>query len=194
MMTSRAYALETSASAASGRLPAPACRLCGARLDTTFVDLGKSPLCESFLSAGQLDQTEPFYPLHVRICGQCLLAQLEAYVPASEIFADYALIPPFPQLGRKVHRLEPKELTTRGIVRNQGSKVPAVTLVGILERHGWNRGLPWAAGLVLAHSKPYEGANVTAVIRYDGVQLGEVDPVVVSEVLGTLAELASKGK
>ena len=56
----------------------------------TFVDLGKSPLCESYLTAEQLDEVEPFYPLHVRICDECLLVQLEAYVSASEIFEDYA--------------------------------------------------------------------------------------------------------
>jgi SAM-dependent methyltransferase len=66
------------------------CRLCGASLERTFVDLGKSPLCESFLTTEQLDQVEPFYPLHVRICDECLLVQLEAYVPGEEIFRDYA--------------------------------------------------------------------------------------------------------
>lgn len=49
-----------------------------------------SPLCESFLRAGQLDQRESFYPLHVRICEKCLLVQLPAYVPGEEIFSDYA--------------------------------------------------------------------------------------------------------
>ncbi len=39
------------------------CRLCGARLTETFVDLGMSPLCESYVSADQLDQPEVFYPL-----------------------------------------------------------------------------------------------------------------------------------
>ena len=67
----------------------PSCRLCGAPLRRTFVDLGKSPLCESLLTAQQLDDVEPFYPLHVRICAECLLVQLEAYVPAEEIFRDY---------------------------------------------------------------------------------------------------------
>src|SRR6476646_10427725 len=68
----------------------PNCRLCSSPLQRTFVDLGKSPLCESFLTAEQLDQVEPFYPLHVRICDECLLVQLEPYVPADEIFRDYA--------------------------------------------------------------------------------------------------------
>jgi SAM-dependent methyltransferase len=68
----------------------PSCRICDAPLRETFVDLGSSPLCESFLAAEQLNQVEYFYPLHVRICGECLLVQLEAYVPATEIFTDYA--------------------------------------------------------------------------------------------------------
>jgi hypothetical protein len=66
----------------------PACRLCGAELRRTFVDLGMSPPCELILSADQIDQGETFYPLHVRICESCLLVQLPAYIPADEIFTD----------------------------------------------------------------------------------------------------------
>jgi len=67
-----------------------ACRLCDEPLTETFVDLGMSPLCESYLRADQLDQPETFYPLHVRVCGSCLLVQLPAYVPGEDIFSDYA--------------------------------------------------------------------------------------------------------
>jgi hypothetical protein len=49
-----------------------------------------SPLCESYLGSGQLNQMEPFYPLHVYVCGECFLVQLEAYVSAEHIFSDYA--------------------------------------------------------------------------------------------------------
>ncbi len=66
------------------------CRFCGAPLTRTFVDLGMSPLCERFLRAEQLDEMEPFYPLHVRICDACLLVQLPSYVPPEEIFGEYA--------------------------------------------------------------------------------------------------------
>ncbi|WP_053207295.1 class I SAM-dependent methyltransferase [Jiangella muralis] len=68
----------------------PACRLCGTELTHTFVDLGMSPPCEAILEAGQLDRGETFYPLHVRVCEQCLLVQLPAYIPAEEIFTHYA--------------------------------------------------------------------------------------------------------
>ena len=60
------------------------------RLTQTFVDLGMSPLCESYVSADQLDQPEVFYPLHVRQCSSCLLVQLPAYVSGEDIFSDYA--------------------------------------------------------------------------------------------------------
>lgn len=68
-----------------------ACRLCAAPLTRTFVDLGMSPPCESYLRPDQLDEPESFYALHVRICERCLLVQLPALVAAEEIFtADYA--------------------------------------------------------------------------------------------------------
>jgi 2-polyprenyl-3-methyl-5-hydroxy-6-metoxy-1,4-benzoquinol methylase len=67
-----------------------ACRLCGADLTETFVDLGMSPLCESYVPAERLDEAETFYPLHVRLCPACLLVQLPAYVSGEDIFSDYA--------------------------------------------------------------------------------------------------------
>jgi hypothetical protein len=66
------------------------CRLCGAGLTRTFVDLGMSPLCESYVPEARLDEPETFYPLHVRLCDTCLLVQLPAYVSGEEIFSDYA--------------------------------------------------------------------------------------------------------
>jgi SAM-dependent methyltransferase len=49
-----------------------------------------SPLCESYLSADQLDRAETFHPLHVRVCSSCLLVQLPTYVSGEEIFSEYA--------------------------------------------------------------------------------------------------------
>jgi SAM-dependent methyltransferase len=66
------------------------CRLCGAPLTRTFVDLGMSPLCESYVPEESLDDVEVFYPLHVRLCDACLLVQLPAYVSGERIFSDYA--------------------------------------------------------------------------------------------------------
>ncbi len=69
---------------------APKCRFCGSGLRHTLVDLGMSPLCESFVSLDRLNQMEAFYPLHVRVCENCFLVQLEAYVSPEHIFREYA--------------------------------------------------------------------------------------------------------
>ena len=71
-------------------MSAPKCRLCGSDLTQTFVDLGMSPPCESYVEATALDVGEMFYPLHVRICSTCLLVQLPAYLAGEDIFSHYA--------------------------------------------------------------------------------------------------------
>jgi SAM-dependent methyltransferase len=71
------------------------CRFCDATLEDTVVDLGMSPLCESFLPADALDKMEPFYPLHVWVCRKCFLVQLSEYVRVEEIFTEYAYFSSF---------------------------------------------------------------------------------------------------
>ena len=66
------------------------CRFCKSTDTHPFVDLGMSPLCESFLPADGLDAMEPFYPLSVFVCGSCFLVQLKEYVSPKEIFTEYA--------------------------------------------------------------------------------------------------------
>ncbi|MBN2266752.1 MAG: class I SAM-dependent methyltransferase [Candidatus Babeliaceae bacterium] len=71
------------------------CRFCGAFLTNNFVDLGMSPLCESYLNTEQLNSMEPFYPLHVFVCDKCFLVQLEEYVDPQDIFTEYAYFSSF---------------------------------------------------------------------------------------------------
>jgi SAM-dependent methyltransferase len=68
----------------------PACRFCAAPLRHTFVDLGMSPLCESYVPAERVNAMEAFYPLHAKVCESCLLVQLEEFVTADAIFSEYA--------------------------------------------------------------------------------------------------------
>lgn len=66
------------------------CRFCEAPLKDTVVDLGMSPLCESFLAPEQLDRGEVFYPLLVQVCRSCFLVQVGDYVKVEDIFTEYA--------------------------------------------------------------------------------------------------------
>ena len=66
------------------------CRFCSSELNHTFVNLGASPLANAYLEGSQLNQMEPFYPLHAHVCEKCFLVQLEEFVSDREIFSDYA--------------------------------------------------------------------------------------------------------
>jgi len=69
----------------------PACRSCGAALTQTLVDLGLSPLANSYVPPERAGTACPRYPLHAWVCNDCYLVQVEDAVPADEIFnADYA--------------------------------------------------------------------------------------------------------
>lgn len=71
------------------------CRLCGADRLRTFLDLGATPPCERFLTVAQLDEPEPTYPLHVRVCEDCLLAQLPPLITPEDTFTEYAYFSSF---------------------------------------------------------------------------------------------------
>ena len=71
------------------------CRFCGTALEHRVVDLGMSPLCESFLPEDRLDTMEPFYPLHAWVCHECYLVQINDYVTADHIFDEYAYFSSF---------------------------------------------------------------------------------------------------
>jgi SAM-dependent methyltransferase len=76
-------------------MSASRCRFCSTSLTDTVVDLGMSPLCESFLSLEQLDRRESFYPLRVEVCRSCFLVQVGEYVSEKEIFTEYAYFSSF---------------------------------------------------------------------------------------------------
>jgi 2-polyprenyl-3-methyl-5-hydroxy-6-metoxy-1,4-benzoquinol methylase len=66
------------------------CRFCRAPLSISFADLGMSPLSNAYLKPEQINQMEPFYPLHAWVCGSCFLVQLEQFESPERFFSDYA--------------------------------------------------------------------------------------------------------
>lgn len=68
----------------------PTCRFCGTVLTTTFADLGETPLANSYVDPANAAARDPAYPLHARVCSECLLVQVADAVPAEDIFSDYA--------------------------------------------------------------------------------------------------------
>ena len=71
------------------------CRLCGSAQLRSFLDLGATPPCELFLPAEAVERPEMTYPLHVRVCESCLLAQLPPLITPEETFTEYAYFSSF---------------------------------------------------------------------------------------------------
>ncbi len=66
------------------------CRLCQSNRLSSVVDLGATPPCERFLTEAELDLPEPTYPLHLRLCTDCLLLQIPALITPEDTFTEYA--------------------------------------------------------------------------------------------------------
>jgi len=65
------------------------CRFCGTELEYSFCDLGLAPLSNAFLDASQLQEVEPFYPLHAYVCSGCFLVQLPEFESPRQIFSEH---------------------------------------------------------------------------------------------------------
>ena len=163
------------------------CRFCSARLSTTVVDLGMSPLCERFLTEDQLDAMEPFFPLRVYLCSSCSLVQLPEYVRPAEIFTDYAYFSSYSDSWVEHARLyadrmaRDLELTDRRLVVEVGSNdgyllqhfvAKDIPVLGIepaqnVARKAIDRGVPTRArffGLDMARELEIEGVKADLLV------------------------------
>lgn len=69
-------------------MKALACRGCSSPLSVTFVDLGMQPLSNAYIDPARALEPQTYYPLHVFVCGACLLVQVPAFETREEIFND----------------------------------------------------------------------------------------------------------
>ena len=141
---------------------APTCRFCGAPLDRTFVDLGASPLCESFLRADQLNEMEAFYPLRAFVCERCFLVQLQEYVRPEAIFSEYAYFSSYSEAWLEHARQYTDLVVGRFGLDGRSSVVELASNDGYLLRNFLARGIP-ALGIEPA-------ANVAEVAIRQGVR------------------------
>jgi len=70
-------------------LNASKCLGCGAVLPVPFLDLGRTPLANSYLPPAQAEGKEKTFPLAIAYCGKCYLVQLTRRVPPDTLFAEY---------------------------------------------------------------------------------------------------------
>lgn len=69
--------------------PPPTCRSCGAAGLAPILDLGRTPLANTLLTAEQRGAPEAAYPLELVLCPDCALVQITETVPPEVLFRDY---------------------------------------------------------------------------------------------------------
>jgi SAM-dependent methyltransferase len=118
------------------------CRFCGEKADHLFVDLGMSPLCESILTAEQLNDMEPFYPLRVHVCPHCFLVQLSEYVSPEHIFSEYAYFSSYSTSWVEHARTYTKSIQQRLQLTDKSLVVELASNDGYLLQHFVEAGIP----------------------------------------------------
>jgi C-methyltransferase C-terminal domain/Putative zinc binding domain/Methyltransferase domain len=132
-----------------------------------------SPLCESYLPAERLDQPEIFYPLHVRLCSECLLVQLPAYVPGEDIFSDYAYFSSYSDSWVAHAKRYADDMTARLGLTAESLVTEVASNDGYLLQHFHAAGIPVLgvepAGNVAEAAR---AKGITTVVRFLGPQTG----------------------
>jgi SAM-dependent methyltransferase len=138
------------------------CRFCGQTLQTTFVDLGMSPPCQTHIEQHQLNHMEPFYPLHAWVCQKCLLVQLEEYVAPANIFSEYAYFSSYADSWVEHARKYTVEM------RRRFALSPASLVMEIASNDGYLLQHFVAAGVPVLGIEP--AANVAKVAQERGIR------------------------
>ncbi|MFI0352721.1 DUF4132 domain-containing protein [Actinomadura sp. 9N407] len=92
----------------------------------------------------------------------------------AEVFADYEILQPFPQLGRGVHALTEEERVAGRLERFEQVTLPVRAFLGLVGR-GWVRGVPQDAGFENWISKPVPGGLHVVVDLDPGITAGYID-------------------
>ena len=139
-----------------------------------MVDLGKSPLCESFLPAERLEAMEAFFPLHVRVCERCWLAQLPSFVAPAEIFEEYAYFSAYSDSWVEHARRYVEMIADRLALTSKSLVVELASNDGYLLQHFLPKGIPVLGVDPAANvAKAAEERGVPTLVEFFGRELAE---------------------
>jgi len=147
------------------------CRFCNSELEHTFVDLGMSPLSNSYISPASLQKMEPFYPLHAFVCGQCFLVQLNEFESPENIFSDYAYFSSYSKSWLEHARKYVEMMVDRFGFNTESQVIEVASNDGYLLQYFKDRDVP-VLGIEPAANvaKVATEAGIPTITRFFGVQ------------------------
>jgi hypothetical protein len=156
------------------------CRSCGHLLDETFVDLGRSPLANSFVSPKHADAADRYYPLHVYVCGECRLVQLPQIEPVQTFFDDYLYYSSYSESWLRHSEAHARQMIARLGLTTRSEVIELASNDGYLLQYFKQAGIPvlgvepaaGPAGVAIAKGIPsricYFGRETAAALRAEG--------------------------
>ncbi len=153
----------------------PICRHCGSPLETTFCDLGMSPLANSYVPKAQADRMEPFYPLHAYVCAECFLVQLQEFETAENIFSDYAYFSSFSDSWVEHARRYFEEMVARFGYSSDSQVIEIASNDGYLLQFFKQAGIPCLGIEPAANVAKVAKANhgIECIVEFFGSEIGD---------------------
>ncbi len=157
------------------------CRFCKTTLKYSFVDLGMSPLSNSYLKPEDMHRMEAFYPLHVYVCETCYLVQLPEVQTPEQIFSDYAYFSSYSDSWLKHTKTYVESMIKRFGFDADSQVIEIASNDGYLLQYFKEKGVP-ILGVEPAKNvaQVAQAAGIPTLMKFFGVQ--------------TATELATKGK
>jgi 2-polyprenyl-3-methyl-5-hydroxy-6-metoxy-1,4-benzoquinol methylase len=140
-----------------------------------------SPFANSYIKPEDLNQVEPFYPLHVYVCETCYLVQLPEFQTPEQIFSDYAYYSSYSETWLKHAKAYVEHMIGRFRFDSRSQVVEIASNDGYLLQYFKEKGVP-VLGVEPAKNvaKVAEAAGIPTIMKFFGVQ--------------TATELAAEGK
>jgi len=97
----------------------------------------------------------------------------EEFTVWGEIFTDYRMVQPFPQLAREIFRCEPSQQLENWLRPPAHAPIKAGAFYGILDNDGWRLDAP-NQGVIDGSWKPFPAENVVAMMSHSGLLVGRI--------------------
>jgi len=150
------------------------CRFCNANLSKIFVDLGMSPLSNSYVSADKLNEKEVFYPLRVFVCEKCYLVQLSEFESPQNIFNDYAYFSSYSDSWLKHAENYVKMMIKKFHINEKNLVLEIASNDGYLLQYFKENGIPILGIEPAANvAKVAESKGIPTIVKFFGVDIAK---------------------
>ena len=148
------------------------CRFCNYEIKSVFVDLGISPLSNSFLKYENLEDSEKKFPLKVFVCGNCFLVQLPEFETPENIFKEYAYFSSYSKSWLKHAENYANMISKKNNLKKDNLVVELASNDGYLLQFFKNKGIQ-VTGIEPAANvaKVAEGNGIKTIVDFFGEEL-----------------------